>query len=126
MDRRKPLRSAGGERSGDRVTAAAVRVCHGMVLWVANGAVRDGRYLPACEGLVWEWSAAYILRRECASHGPGLRVCPAAPLPSILSCNLLPIRNRRSCSAVRGVCCGPGHFSGSSLLARNSRSKFLA
>jgi len=38
-----------------QVTAAAVRVCRGMVLWVANGAVRDGRYLLACEGLVWEW-----------------------------------------------------------------------
>jgi len=38
-----------------QVTAESVRICRGMVLWVANGAVRRGRYLPACEGLVWEW-----------------------------------------------------------------------
>jgi DNA modification methylase len=38
-----------------RVTAAAVRVSRGYVLWVVNGAVRDGVYRPACEGLVWEY-----------------------------------------------------------------------
>jgi hypothetical protein len=38
-----------------RVTEEAVRVCRGYALWVVNGAVRDGRYLPACEGLVWQW-----------------------------------------------------------------------
>lgn len=37
------------------VTAQAVRISSGWVLWVVNGAVRNGRYLPACEGLVWEW-----------------------------------------------------------------------
>ena len=37
------------------VTREAVRISSGMVLWVVNGTVRDGRYLPACEGLVWKW-----------------------------------------------------------------------
>ncbi len=37
------------------VTTQAVRISSGWVLWVVNGAVRNGRYLPACEGLVWEW-----------------------------------------------------------------------
>jgi hypothetical protein len=38
-----------------RVTEEATRVRHGYVFWVANGAVRGGRYLPACEGLVGKW-----------------------------------------------------------------------
>ena len=37
------------------VTKEAVRISSGMVLWVVNGSVRNRRYLPACEGLVWEW-----------------------------------------------------------------------
>ena len=37
------------------VTTEAVRISSGWVLWVVNGAVKNGRYLPACEGLVWEW-----------------------------------------------------------------------
>ena len=37
------------------VTTQAVRISSGWVLWVVNGAVKNGRYLPACEGLVWEW-----------------------------------------------------------------------
>jgi site-specific DNA-methyltransferase (adenine-specific) len=37
------------------VTTEAVRLSTGMVLWVVNGSVREGRYLPACEGLAWEW-----------------------------------------------------------------------
>lgn len=60
-------RYAGGRRRWDTdewvgwmlaVTREAVRVSAGDVLWVANGAVRGGRYLPACEGLVWEWHRA--------------------------------------------------------------------
>jgi site-specific DNA-methyltransferase (adenine-specific)/site-specific DNA-methyltransferase (cytosine-N4-specific) len=51
------------------VTEAAVRVCRGYVLWVANGAVRRGRYLPACEGLVWEWhKRGGICDRPCIWH----------------------------------------------------------
>jgi len=41
-----------------KVTEAACRVSSGLVLWVVNGAVRGGRYLPACEGLIWEWYKA--------------------------------------------------------------------
>jgi DNA modification methylase len=37
------------------VTREATRICSGLVVWVVNGAVRGSRYLPACEGLVWEW-----------------------------------------------------------------------
>lgn len=36
------------------MTQAAVAVSRNVVIWVVNGAVRDGRYLPACEGLVWK------------------------------------------------------------------------
>lgn len=36
------------------VTTAAVRITRNVVVWVVNGSVKDGRYLPACEGLVWE------------------------------------------------------------------------
>lgn len=36
------------------VTLAAVRITRNVVVWVVNGSVKDGRYLPACEGLVWE------------------------------------------------------------------------
>lgn len=36
------------------VTREAVRISTNVVVWVVNGAVKDGRYLPACEGLVWE------------------------------------------------------------------------
>lgn len=38
-----------------RVTAEAVRVCRGLVLWVCAGVTRDHCYWPACEGLLWEW-----------------------------------------------------------------------
>src|SRR5262245_50833731 len=37
------------------VTTEAVRLSSGYVFWVVNGAVRLGRYHPACEGLAWEW-----------------------------------------------------------------------
>jgi hypothetical protein len=52
-----------------RVTEEAVRVSSGDVLWVANGAVRYGRYLPACEGLVWEWHRrGGVCERPCIWH----------------------------------------------------------
>lgn len=35
------------------VTVAALAVSRNVVVWVVNGAVADGCYLPACEGLVW-------------------------------------------------------------------------
>ncbi len=37
------------------VTKEAVRVSRGLVLWVCAGVTRDWCYLPACEGLKWEW-----------------------------------------------------------------------
>lgn len=37
------------------LTKEAVRISSGMVLWVVNGSVRNHRYLPACEGLLWKW-----------------------------------------------------------------------
>lgn len=37
------------------VTAEAVRVSRGLVLWVCAGVTRDHCYWPACEGLLWEW-----------------------------------------------------------------------
>jgi hypothetical protein len=52
-----------------QVTEQAVRACSGYVLWVANGAVRGGRYLPACEGLVWEWHRrGGVCERPCIWH----------------------------------------------------------
>lgn len=35
------------------VTHHAVRVSRNVVIWVVNGSVRDGAYLPACEGLAY-------------------------------------------------------------------------
>jgi DNA modification methylase len=72
-----------GERYGDgrkwptdawvewmlQVTEAAVRACSGVVFWVVNGAVKDGRYLPACEGLLWEWhNRGGVCERPCIWH----------------------------------------------------------
>lgn len=37
------------------VTADALRVSRGLVLWVCSGVTRDRNYWPACEGLAWEW-----------------------------------------------------------------------
>ena len=52
---RKVLRTEDWVKWMIEVTTEAVRISSGWVLWVVNGAVRNGRYLPACEGLVWEW-----------------------------------------------------------------------
>lgn len=35
------------------VTVEAIRITQNVVIWVANGCVRDGLYEPACEGLIW-------------------------------------------------------------------------
>lgn len=37
------------------VTAEALRVSRGFVIWVCAGVTRDHTYWPACEGLLWEW-----------------------------------------------------------------------
>jgi DNA modification methylase len=51
------------------VTHAARRITSGPVLWVVNGAVRDGVYRPACEGLIWEyWERHGGTERPCIWH----------------------------------------------------------
>jgi hypothetical protein len=37
------------------VTAEALRVSRGPVIWVAAGSTEKRNYQPACEGLMWEW-----------------------------------------------------------------------
>src|SRR5262249_46757082 len=37
------------------VAGAAVRISKGDVFFVLNGAVKKGKYIPAIEGLLWEW-----------------------------------------------------------------------
>jgi DNA modification methylase len=51
------------------VTQACLQVSNGYVIWVVNGAVRVGNYLPACEGLVWKCHQARIIcERPCIWH----------------------------------------------------------
>lgn len=51
------------------VTYAASAACRGSILWVVNGSVRNGVYLPACEGLVWEyWKRYGGTERPCIWH----------------------------------------------------------
>ncbi len=51
------------------VSKLAVRACKGYVVWVVNGAVRQGKYLPACEGLIWKaHEAGIIVERPCIWH----------------------------------------------------------
>ncbi len=38
-----------------RVTAEALRVTRGPVIWIANGKTEDRNYWPACEGLMYRW-----------------------------------------------------------------------
>jgi hypothetical protein len=74
----KGERYQGGRRRWDskewvlwmlQVVREAVRACKGDVIFVANGAVRDGCYRPACEGLLWEWyKQGGICERPCIWH----------------------------------------------------------
>ena len=49
-----------------RVTCSALRVTKGYVFWVVNGAVRQGRYLPACELLLARlYAQGVICERPC-------------------------------------------------------------
>jgi hypothetical protein len=57
------------------VTAEALRVCRGPVLWVAAGKTKDRNYWPACEGLMWEWwqrGGDCQLYRPCYWHRVGI------------------------------------------------------
>lgn len=47
-----------------KVTREAVRVSRNVVVWVVNGSVRDGCYLPACEGLAWRAWSEFGIRCE--------------------------------------------------------------
>lgn len=55
------------------VTAEALRVSRGAVIWIAAGVTRDRTYWPACEGLMWEWwkrgGSSY---RPCYWHRVGI------------------------------------------------------
>lgn len=56
-----------------RVTAEAVRVSRGPVVWIAAGVTRDRNYWPACEGLMWEWfKAGGSAYRPCFWHRVGI------------------------------------------------------
>ena len=51
------------------VTREAARVSNGYVMWVVNGAIRQRRYLPACEGLVYLANQQGIVcERPCIWH----------------------------------------------------------
>jgi site-specific DNA-methyltransferase (adenine-specific) len=46
------------------VTREAIRVVRNCVIWIVNGSVQKGRYLPACEGLVWRmYELGYVCER---------------------------------------------------------------
>lgn len=55
------------------VTAEALRVSRGAVIWVAAGVTRDRTYWPACEGLMYEWwKRGGSLYRPCYWHRVGI------------------------------------------------------
>lgn len=50
-------------------TEAALPLARNCVVWVVNGRVKDGRYEPACEGLVWEaYKRGIICERPAVWH----------------------------------------------------------
>jgi site-specific DNA-methyltransferase (adenine-specific)/site-specific DNA-methyltransferase (cytosine-N4-specific) len=52
-----------------KITAEAVRLSKGYVVLVVNGAVRDGRYLPGCEGLIYKaHRQGIVCERPCIWH----------------------------------------------------------
>jgi DNA modification methylase len=52
-----------------KITEQAVRASAGYVLWVVNGAVKDGRYHPACELLVADcYRQGITCERPCIWH----------------------------------------------------------
>lgn len=51
------------------VTTEAVRVSKNVVIWIANGSVKNGSYRPACEGLVYEmYKQGIACERPCIWH----------------------------------------------------------
>jgi hypothetical protein len=55
------------------VTAEALRVSRGLVLWVCAGVTRDRNYWPACEGLLWEgWKRCWLCECPCYWRRSGI------------------------------------------------------
>jgi hypothetical protein len=55
------------------VTAEALRVSRGLVLWVCAGVTRDRNYWPACEGLLWEgWKRGWLCECPAFWHRNGI------------------------------------------------------
>jgi hypothetical protein len=55
------------------VTAEALRVSRGLVLWVCAGVTRDRNYWPACEGLKWEgWKRGFLCECPAFWHRSGV------------------------------------------------------
>jgi site-specific DNA-methyltransferase (adenine-specific)/site-specific DNA-methyltransferase (cytosine-N4-specific) len=55
------------------VTAEALRVSRGLVLWVCAGVTRDRNYWPACEGLLWEgWKRGWLCECPAYWHRSGI------------------------------------------------------
>ena len=55
------------------VTAEALRVTRGAVIWVVGGVTRDRNYWPACEGLQWEaWKRGWLAEAPCFWHRVGI------------------------------------------------------
>lgn len=53
------------------VTAEALRVSRGAVVWIVGGITRDRTYWPAVEGLAWRSGSAPTSRPRSASSDPG-------------------------------------------------------
>jgi site-specific DNA-methyltransferase (adenine-specific) len=53
----------------EEVTLAATRVARNAVVWIVNGCVKDGRYQPAVEGLIWRmWMEGIVCERPAIWH----------------------------------------------------------
>lgn len=52
-----------------QVTLEALRVSSNAVVWIVNGFVKDGKYNPVCEGLLWElYTSGIVCERPCIWH----------------------------------------------------------
>lgn len=53
----------------EQVTVDALRVAKNVVIWIVNGSVRKGRYMAACEGLVYlMYRRGYVCERPVIWH----------------------------------------------------------
>lgn len=59
-----------------KVTAEALRVSRGPVIWVASGVTRNRDYWPTCEGLMWRWfDEGWTERGPGTADGSAYRPC---------------------------------------------------